>query len=98
MINFNNAEFELCVATNGPKEAANNKLSKANLSKVKETAAIVAQNTALNLETVDKICSIDTLQDIGSDPYWVSKPDVNVYKYVYEGTKRKGYAKIIVLR
>ena len=31
------SEFELCVATNGPKEAANNKLSKANLMKYIKT-------------------------------------------------------------
>lgn len=55
---------------------------------IENSVCVMLGTSGISLETVDKICSLDTLRDIGSDPYWVSKPDVNVYKYVYEGTKR----------
>ncbi len=42
----------------------------------------------INLSTIDRICSIPTLDNIGSDPYWLGNPGVNPYQYVYERAKR----------
>lgn len=44
----------------------------------------------INLETLDTICDIPSLDNIGSDPYWYYKTEgpENAYKFVYEGTKR----------
>jgi hypothetical protein len=41
----------------------------------------------INLDTLDQIAGMDTLDNVGSDPYWVSK-DVNPYHYVYEATRK----------
>jgi len=44
-------------------------------------------NTGMDLTTIDRLCSIPTLENIGSDPYWLGKKDVDPYDYVYRGTK-----------
>ena len=41
----------------------------------------------ISLETIDRICSLPTLTNIGSDPYWLGHKDVNPYEFVYNGTK-----------
>jgi len=41
----------------------------------------------ISLETIDRICSLPTLNNIGSDPYWLGHKDVNPYEFVYNGTK-----------
>ena len=45
----------------------------------------------MSLEVVDKICSLPYMDNIGSDPYWVSAkeadPDLNVYKFVLDGCR-----------
>ena len=42
----------------------------------------------INLETIDRICSLPSLQNIGSDPYWYAHKGVNPYEFVYNGTKK----------
>jgi hypothetical protein len=42
----------------------------------------------INLDSIEAICGLDTLQNIGSDPYWLGKKDVHPYDFVYEMTKR----------
>lgn len=45
----------------------------------------------MNLDVVDRICSLPHMNNIGSDPYWVydklARPDLNVYEFVYNGTR-----------
>ena len=45
----------------------------------------------MSLEVVDQLCSLPNLESVGSDPYWITKqasdPSLNVYNFVYEGTK-----------
>ena len=41
----------------------------------------------ISLETIDRICSLPTLQNIGSDPYWYNNKDAHPYEFVYNGTK-----------
>jgi len=40
----------------------------------------------INLETIDRISALDTLDNVGSDPYWIGHKDVNPYQFVYEAT------------
>ena len=49
---------------------------------------MLVKNQGIGLETLDRICSIDTLDNVGSDPYWYGKKNVNPYQFVYEGTRR----------
>lgn len=42
----------------------------------------------INLETIDRIASLDTLDNVGSDPYWLGQNDVNPYKFVHDATKK----------
>jgi hypothetical protein len=42
----------------------------------------------INLDTIDRICSIPTLHNIGSDPYWYHLNGVDPYEFVYKGTKK----------
>ncbi|MDD5603401.1 MAG: hypothetical protein PHG48_04860 [Eubacteriales bacterium] len=42
----------------------------------------------ISLETIDRICSLPNLDNIGSDPYWLGKQGVNPYQFVYENSKR----------
>lgn len=49
---------------------------------------MLVKNQGIGLETLDRICSLPTLDNVGSDPYWYSKKGVNPYQFVYEGTKR----------
>ena len=39
----------------------------------------------ISLETIDRICSLPTLSNIGSDPYWVGS-GANPYEFVYNNT------------
>lgn len=41
----------------------------------------------ISLENIERLCSIPTLDNIGSDPYWSEKKNVNPYEFVYNGTK-----------
>ena len=49
---------------------------------------MLKQDIGINLDTLDRICSLPTIDNIGSDPYWLSKKDVDPYEFVYNGTKK----------
>jgi len=44
----------------------------------------------INLDSIDTVCGLPHLDNIGSDPYWVStgKRGADVYQFVYEKTKK----------
>ena len=45
----------------------------------------------IGIDTLDTICGIDTLDNIGTDPYWVGVTqarDITPYEYVYTRTRR----------
>jgi len=44
-------------------------------------------NIGINLSSLDHLCSIPELDNIGSDPYWGYK-GVNPYEFVYNGSKK----------
>lgn len=41
----------------------------------------------ISLENIERICCLPTLQNIGSDPYWLGHKNVDPYEFVYNGTK-----------
>ena len=45
-------------------------------------------HTGMDLDTIDRLCSLPTLDSIGSDPYWLNYKDANPYEFVYNGTKK----------
>ena len=49
---------------------------------------MLGEQFGISLETIDRICSLPTLQNIGSDPYWFNYPGVSPYEFVYNGTKK----------
>jgi hypothetical protein len=50
---------------------------------------MLGANLGINLDTLDKICNIPTLQNIGSDPYWYGKKNLDsVYEFVYNESKK----------
>ena len=53
---------------------------------IANSVCVMLGSSGVSLETAEPICSIDTIDDIGSDPYWlyVGKEP---YEYVYKGTK-----------
>ena len=43
----------------------------------------------INLNSLERICGLETLGNIGSDPYWLHLPEVkNPYPFVYESARR----------
>jgi hypothetical protein len=42
----------------------------------------------INLDTIEEIGKLCTLDNIGSDPYWYSQKNVNPYEFVYKATVR----------
>lgn len=42
----------------------------------------------ISLDTLDRICSLPHLHNVGSDPYWYAKKDANPYGFVYEKAKK----------
>lgn len=48
---------------------------------------MLGEGIGINLDTIDRICSLPNLHNIGSDPYWIGT-GVDPYKYVYEGTRK----------
>ncbi|RKN84258.1 hypothetical protein [Paenibacillus ginsengarvi] len=49
---------------------------------------MLGSSYGINLDSIEAICSLDTLQNIGSDPYWLGQKNVHPYDFVYESTKR----------
>ncbi|MBP1991069.1 hypothetical protein [Paenibacillus eucommiae] len=42
----------------------------------------------INLATIDEIASLDTVDNIGSDPYWLGEEKVSPYEFVYKATAK----------
>jgi len=42
----------------------------------------------INLATIDRLCSLPMVDNIGSDPYWLGHKGVNPYQFVYEGARK----------
>ena len=53
----------------------------------KAVCVMLGEEHGIHLGTLESICSIPTLDNIGSDPYWLRKSP-NAYEFVYNGTKR----------
>ena len=49
---------------------------------------MLGDSYGINLNTIDQIAGLDTLDNIGSDPYWLGHEDVEPYSFVYEATKK----------
>jgi hypothetical protein len=50
---------------------------------------MLGANLGINLDTLDRICDIPTLENIGSDPYWYGKKNLDsVYEFVYNESKK----------
>ncbi|MEA4822652.1 MAG: hypothetical protein VB111_00860 [Clostridiaceae bacterium] len=48
---------------------------------------MLGDSHGINLATIDRICGLKTLENIGSDPYWVGS-GADPYEFVYKGTRR----------
>jgi hypothetical protein len=48
---------------------------------------MLGANLGINLDTLDRICNIPTLQNIGSDPYWFDHNGADPYEFLYNGAK-----------
>ncbi len=59
---------------------------------IKNIVCVMIGTYGMSLAAADKICSIETMQSIGSDPYWIGKkkknPELEVYDFVYDETKK----------
>lgn len=57
---------------------------------LKNTVCVMLGAThGINLDSLDRICSLPTLENIGSDPYWYEeKTPVSPYEFVYNATKK----------
>jgi hypothetical protein len=42
----------------------------------------------ISLDTLDRICSLPHLHNVGSDPYWYNRPGEHPYEFVYNATKK----------
>ncbi|MEA4889546.1 MAG: hypothetical protein VB070_08815 [Clostridiaceae bacterium] len=42
----------------------------------------------INLDTLDQIASLKSLDNIGSDPYWLGHKGVDPYQFVYDATRQ----------
>jgi len=49
---------------------------------------MLGDSYGINLNTIDQIAGLDTLDNIGSDPYWLGHEGVEPYSFVYEATKK----------
>lgn len=41
----------------------------------------------ISFETLGEICTLPTISNVGTDPYWFGKKDISPYEFVYNGTK-----------
>jgi len=48
---------------------------------------MLGTHNGINLDNIERLCSIETLDSIGSDPYWLGR-DVDPYEFVYNGSKK----------
>lgn len=49
---------------------------------------MLGEHLGISLDSLDRICSLPNLQNIGSDPYWYGAGDVVPYEFVYGATKQ----------
>ncbi len=49
---------------------------------------MLSDSYGIHLGTLDQIAGLETLDNIGSDPYWLGQKDVDPYEFVYDGTKK----------
>jgi len=55
---------------------------------IKNTICVMlGDHYGISLANIERLCSIDTLDNIGSDPYWLGTK-VHPYKFVYDGAKK----------
>ena len=45
-------------------------------------------NHGLDLSSLDGMCSLPHLDNVGADPYWLGHEGVSPYEYVYKGSKK----------
>ena len=63
--------------------------SYAALKGLKNTVCVMlGAHHGISLENIQRLCSIPTLDAIGSDPYWLDIKDAVPYDYVYRGAKQ----------
>ena len=56
---------------------------------IKNAACVMLNSSGINLDSIDRLCSLPHLDNLGSDPYWYGAPgDPESYPYVYENTRR----------
>lgn len=55
---------------------------------INTVCVMLGDSHGINLTNLDRLCSLPTLDNIGSDPYWLGHPGVNPYEFVYRGTQR----------
>ena len=48
---------------------------------------MLGNHHGIGLDNIESLCSIPTLDSIGSDPYWIGRPD-DPYDFVYRGAKQ----------
>ncbi|MBE6608996.1 MAG: hypothetical protein E7633_10655 [Ruminococcaceae bacterium] len=48
---------------------------------------MLGDHFGIGLDTIDKICDLPTVHNIGSDPYWFAT-ESHPYEFVYNGTKK----------
>lgn len=58
---------------------------------MKNVVCVMLGTYGMNLDSIDLLGQLPHMDNIGSDPYWVGdkqdNPALNVYEYVYKGTK-----------
>ncbi len=56
---------------------------------IKNAGCVMLDSSGINLTSIDRLCSLPHLDNLGSDPYWCGVPNVeSPYRYVYENTRR----------
>lgn len=62
------------------------------LKGITNVVCVMLGTYGMSLDSADRICALPAMQNIGSDPYWISakrkNPDLSVYDFVYKGTRQ----------
>ncbi len=48
---------------------------------------MLGEGIGINLSTVEEIAKIETMDNVGSDPYWYGREGVDPYQHVYQSTR-----------
>ncbi|MCI6909246.1 MAG: hypothetical protein PUD44_02505 [Clostridiaceae bacterium] len=54
---------------------------------IENAVCVMLGDHGVNLDSIDRLCSLPSLQDVGSDPYWLGS-GVDPYEFVYKGARR----------